>query len=193
MIYLSNLVKNMKMILNIEPKPQTRPRFSKFGTYEDPKMKAWRRQCSQLIEQEYDGQFFDGPIMVDVTFYMKAPLSVSKKPTPKARAKTWDIFKRFMAEMLWNAKKPDVDNLVKSLMGVKKTMTNIRLQNPYMDETIKVKEDLEHILDMLEWLEVGNIQCLQLHQIEPKDRMITISPKNFAKIDYYEEEVEDEN
>ena len=23
--------------LNIEPKPQTRPRFSKFGTYEDPK------------------------------------------------------------------------------------------------------------------------------------------------------------
>nr|DAN72271.1 MAG TPA: Endodeoxyribonuclease RusA [Caudoviricetes sp.] len=33
----------MKMILNIEPKPQTRPRFSKFGTYEDPKMKAWRR------------------------------------------------------------------------------------------------------------------------------------------------------
>lgn len=69
----------MKMILNIEPKPQTRPRFSKFGTYEDPKMKAWRRQCSQLIEQEYDGQFFDGPIMVDVTFYMKAPLSVSQR------------------------------------------------------------------------------------------------------------------
>ena len=68
-------------------------------------------------------------------------------------------------------------------------MTNIRLQNPYMDETIKVKEDLKRILDMLKWLEVGNIQCLQLHQIEPKDRMITISPKNFAKIDYYEEEV----
>ena len=73
----------MKITLNIEPKPQTRPRFSKFGTYEDPKMKAWRRQCSQLIEQEYDGQFFDGPIMVDVTFYMKAPLSVSKSPRQK--------------------------------------------------------------------------------------------------------------
>ena len=72
-------------------------------------------------------------------------------------------------------------------------MTNIRLQNPYMDETIKVKENLKRIQDMLGWLEVGNIQCLQLHQIEPKDRMITISPKNFAKIDYYEKEVEDEN
>lgn len=27
-------------------------------------------------------------------------------------------------------------------------MTNIRLQNPYMDETIKVKENLKRILDM---------------------------------------------
>ena len=105
----------MKMILNIEPKPQTRPRFSKFGTYEDHKMKSWRRQCSQLIEQEYDGQFFDGPISVDVVFYMKAPLNLSKKPTPKARAKTWDTFKKFMSEMLWHAKTPDVDNLVKAL------------------------------------------------------------------------------
>ncbi len=72
-------------------------------------------------------------------------------------------------------------------------MTEIRLQNPYMDETIKVEEDCKDILDMLGWLEVGNIQCLQLQQIEPEERIITISPKNFAKIDYYEEEVEDEN
>lgn len=67
-------------------------------------------------------------------------------------------------------------------------MTNIRLQNPYMDETIKVKEDCKRISDMLEWIERGNMQFLQLHQIEPEDRMITISPKNFAKIDYYEVE-----
>lgn len=67
-------------------------------------------------------------------------------------------------------------------------MTNIRLQNPYMDETIKVKENLKRILDMLGWLEAGNIQCLQLQQLEPEKRVITISPKNFAKIDYYEVE-----
>lgn len=67
-------------------------------------------------------------------------------------------------------------------------MTNIRLQNPYMDETIKVKEDLKRILDMLKWLEQGNIDYLQLQQIEPEERIITISPKNFAKIDYYEVE-----
>ncbi|WP_455477747.1 hypothetical protein [Streptococcus salivarius] len=65
-------------------------------------------------------------------------------------------------------------------------MTEIRLQNPYMDETIKVKESYKRIRDMLEWLGQGNIDYLQLQQIEPEERMITISPKNFAKIDYYE-------
>ena len=65
-------------------------------------------------------------------------------------------------------------------------MTEIRLQNPYMDETIKVKEDCKRISDMLGYIELGNMQFLQLQQIEPEDRMITISPKNFAKIDYYE-------
>lgn len=65
-------------------------------------------------------------------------------------------------------------------------MTEIRLQNPYMDETIKVKESYKRILDMLKWIEQGNMQYLALHQIEPEERMITISPKNFAKIDYYE-------
>lgn len=69
-----------------------------------------------------------------------------------------------------------------------KTMTEIRLQNPYMDETIKVKEKLKRIQDMLEWLGQGNIDYLQLQQVEPEERMITISPKNFAKIDYYEVE-----
>ena len=67
-------------------------------------------------------------------------------------------------------------------------MTNIRLQNPNMDETIKVKEGYKLIRDMLEWLGRGNIDYLQLQQIEPEERIITISPKNFAKIDYYEAE-----
>lgn len=71
-------------------------------------------------------------------------------------------------------------------------MTNIRLQNPYTDETIKVKEDYKYILNMLKWIEQGNVNYLYLQQIEPEERVITISPKNFAKIDYYEEEVEDE-
>lgn len=64
-------------------------------------------------------------------------------------------------------------------------MTELRLQNPYQDETIKVEENLDLILSMLKWIELGDIQYLTLHQIEPADTMITISPKNFAKIDYF--------
>ena len=53
-------------------------------------------------------------------------------------------------------------------------MAEIRLQNPYMDETIKVEEDCKRIFDMLEWIEQGNMEFLRLHQIEPEDRVITI-------------------
>lgn len=67
-------------------------------------------------------------------------------------------------------------------------MTNIRLQNPYIDETIKVREEYKQILKMLEWLGQGNIDCLQLIQIEPEERMITINPRHFAKVDFYEDE-----
>lgn len=70
-------------------------------------------------------------------------------------------------------------------------MTNLRLQNPYFDQTIIVKEDCSRIEDMLGWIEQGNMQFLQLYQIEPEERMITISPKNFSKIDYYEDEDND--
>ena len=69
-------------------------------------------------------------------------------------------------------------------------MANIRLQNPYMDEIIKVKESLEYICYKLEDLTYGNINCIQLHQIEPEERLITINPKNFAKVDFYEDEEE---
>lgn len=68
-------------------------------------------------------------------------------------------------------------------------MTEIRLQNPYVDEIIKVRESYGQIAKMLEWLEQGNIDYLQLIQIEPEQRMITINPKHFAKIEFKTEEV----
>ena len=67
-------------------------------------------------------------------------------------------------------------------------MTRIVLKNPCFEEEIKVKEDYEHILNMLEWLERGNIDYLHLQQIEPTETIITISPKNFAKIEFHEGE-----
>jgi hypothetical protein len=40
---------------------------------------------------------------------------------------------------------------------------------------------------MLEWLERGNIDYLHLQQVEPNEAIITINPKNFAKIEIYGE------
>lgn len=41
---------------------------------------------------------------------------------------------------------------------------------------------------MLKFLERGNINYLQLQQIEPTETIITINPKNFAKVEFYEDE-----
>lgn len=55
----------MKLTLNIEPKPQSRPRFARRGsfttTYEDKDMKTWRNHCQLLIANQYMGQ----PILLD--------------------------------------------------------------------------------------------------------------------------------
>lgn len=67
-------------------------------------------------------------------------------------------------------------------------MTKIVLKNPCFEEEIKVKEDYKHILNMLEWLEQGNINYLHLQQFEPTETIITINPKHFAKIEFYKDE-----
>ena len=67
-------------------------------------------------------------------------------------------------------------------------MAKIRLQNPCMDETIEVKESLDYIRYKLKDLNYGNIGYIQLYQIEPEERLITIGPKNFAKVDFYKDE-----
>ena len=67
-------------------------------------------------------------------------------------------------------------------------MAKIRLLNSYMDETIEVKESLDYIRYKLKDLNYGNIGYIQLHQTKPEERLITISPKNFAKVDFYKDE-----
>lgn len=89
-----------KLTIPIEPKPQTRPKFSKFGTYEDPKMKAWRKQCTGIIERIYDGPYFDSAVKVDVTFFMKAPQTIAKEPTARAKAETKEKYQRYVNELV---------------------------------------------------------------------------------------------
>lgn len=105
----------MILTIPIEPKPQTRPKFSKFGTYEDPKMKAWRKSCTYLVKSLWTAEKLEGAVEVNVTFYLKAPQTIGKKPTPRARPETWAKWKKFENEEMLHDKRPDLDNYIKAL------------------------------------------------------------------------------
>ncbi|HFU4358622.1 TPA: RusA family crossover junction endodeoxyribonuclease [Streptococcus suis] len=96
----------MKFEIPIEPKPQSRPRASVRGkhatVYEDAKMSAWRKKCTELVRQLYDGPYFDGAIKVDMTFYMTAPKSISEPPKPRSKAKKLQEYDDFINELYYS-------------------------------------------------------------------------------------------
>ncbi|EID19817.1 hypothetical protein [Streptococcus anginosus] len=72
-------------------------------------------------------------------------------------------------------------------------MAKLVLKNPYFEEEITVREDCTYFEHSLDNLNYGHVNCIQLHQIEPNEALITINPKNFAKIEIYDDkEVENE-
>lgn len=101
----------MKLVLNIEPKPQSRPRFARRGsfttTYEDKGMKTWRERCGLLIANLYMGQpILEGALRAKVRFFIKPPQYISKvKKNQQA----------LIDETIPVGKKPDVDNYEKAL------------------------------------------------------------------------------
>ena len=109
----------MKLVLNIEPKPQSRPKATRrgrhAGIYEVPQMAAWRKKCTELVKQTYDGQYFDDTIKVDMTFYLKAPKSIAEPPKPRAKEKKKQQYDNFIKEKIYVNKKPDLDNLEKAV------------------------------------------------------------------------------
>lgn len=106
----------MKLVIPIKPKAQTRPKFSRHvGVYEDKKMKDWRRTCTYLVSSLYKGKLMHRPLKVDATFYLKAPESLSKKPTERTRPKRKQEYQDLIDEKIFVPKKPDLDNLEKAL------------------------------------------------------------------------------
>lgn len=101
----------MKLILEIEPKPQSRPRFARRGnfttTYEDKGMKAWRSHCSLLVAKQYTAKpILEGALRAKVRFYIKPPQYISKiKKNQQA----------LLDEVIPVDKKPDIDNYEKAL------------------------------------------------------------------------------
>ena len=85
----------MKLTLNIDPRPQSRARFTRFGKpYEVAEMKLWRNQCKFLIANQYMGQpILEGALRAKLRFYIQALLD----------------------EIIPVDKKPDIDNYEKAL------------------------------------------------------------------------------
>ena len=98
----------MKLTLNIEPKPQSRPRFTRQGrAYDDQKMKAWRNHCQLLVANQYMGQdMLEGALRVRARFYIKPPQYLSKVKK---------YHQALLDEVIPVGKKPDIDNYEKAL------------------------------------------------------------------------------
>ncbi len=99
------------MTLNIEPKPQARPRFARRGNfttaYEDKEMKAWKNKCRFLIAKLYAGQSaLEGALKTKVRFYIKPPQYISKVKKNK---------QSLTDETIPVSKKADLDNYIKAL------------------------------------------------------------------------------
>lgn len=102
----------MKMILNIEPKPQSRPRFARRGnfttTYEDKEMKNWKNKCRILISKQYANQpVLEGALRTSLKFFIKPPRYISKIKRNK---------QALTNETILVSKKADLDNYIKSLL-----------------------------------------------------------------------------
>lgn len=96
-------------IINLDPYPSPRPRFTRQGrTYMPKEYTLWKKQF--LCEWLKNGlDKFETGIALDVTitFYIKPPLSISKvkKNQNLLKAEFWRV-----------VKKPDLDNLEKSVL-----------------------------------------------------------------------------
>jgi Holliday junction resolvase RusA-like endonuclease len=70
----------MRIILPIEPKPQSRPRFARRGnyvqTYEDSAMRAYKQKVKAYLRKAKPELIEKGAIFAHVTFYVPAHISI---------------------------------------------------------------------------------------------------------------------
>lgn len=141
----------MKLVLNIEPKPQSRPRFARRGsfttTYEDKGMKSWRECCRLLIANLYMGQpILEGALRAKVRFFIMPPQYISKvKKNQQA----------LIDETIPVGKKPDVDNYEKALYDsmsgiVFKDDGQIALHDVGKFYSLKPRIEVE--VEVMEWM-----------------------------------------
>ena len=80
----------MELIYEIDPVPKARARITKFGAYTPKKTKDFEK----YIRQNTICRKFDGPLAIDIVFYIKRPKTVIRE---------------------YPCVKPDIDNLFKAV------------------------------------------------------------------------------
>lgn len=133
-------------IINLDPYPSPRPRFSRRGTYMPKEYKLWKKMfLREWLKHNLDKFDAGVAIAVDLKFYIKPPKSIArvKKNQNILKAETWRV-----------VKKPDLDNLGKSPLDAisgyayvdDNQISDLRLRkryslNPRVE--IVIKEDVE--------------------------------------------------
>lgn len=93
--------------LHLEPKPQSRPRFGRYGTYEDKKMKQWKHNCESQLRLMNPKIIEKGAIFVSMTFYIYPPKRIAE-----VKKKRLEI----ESEAIYVDKRPDIDNYIKAVL-----------------------------------------------------------------------------
>lgn len=86
------------------PVGKERPRVTAHGTYTPKKTKQYMRQVQKAYQQE-SGACFEGFVRMDIIAYFPIPKSYSKKQR-----------REIEEHHFWYGKKPDKDNIDKSVM-----------------------------------------------------------------------------
>ena len=99
----------MKIIFNIEPVEQARPRATKtrkgIRLYDPQKVATYKKQLGMMCKFQYKDKPLDGPLIVSLKFYRQVQSSISKKERELR-----------IAGAHRPIVKPDTDNYIKSTL-----------------------------------------------------------------------------
>lgn len=120
-----------------KPVPAPRPRVTKYGTYNDPKYTAYKKALGLIAKSKIKNPL-ENEIFIKIDFFYNIPKSWTKKK--KAEAK-------------WHKSKPDIDNLIKTVLdGLNKIaykddgqVVQVMARKQYANGVAGVKIEIEEI------------------------------------------------
>lgn len=99
----------MKLIFEIEPVEQARPRATRMGRgirlYDPKKVSVYKKQLAMMCKFQYKEEPLDGPLRVELGFYRHVQSSLSKK---ERELRISGVHRPTV--------KPDTDNYIKSTL-----------------------------------------------------------------------------